>query len=290
MTGIFDLLIDINDIQSLNNAINVPAGQPSPFPGGVFFQLPSTAAPTPTTAPTAAPIQNIPSQQIFGGEGRQEVVASVPIDRSLANNFGLTAAGVDTAQQVLGGFGIPGAGFPGVGLGRTFSNLNALNAAEAALGQPETGVLGELFDFTPSFISGRKSLRQRAIDKGDEAARELADKSIQSGATRGAINAAQKRSFGEASRARSISAATSQRARNRARDLENQRAEEANRSASANRAQQERAGREASAARTQAARAAEGFGREGRQAADRGIGGGRDFGDRTSSRGGQGGV
>jgi len=268
--GIFDLLVNINDIQSLNNAIDTPAGQAQGLsPTGLrgqFFQLPSTIAQPQiqAQAQAQAPITTDPNQLLLptGGEFGGENGSSAPgIERTLATNFGLTPAGIDTAQQVISGFGIPNFGVPGVGLGRTFGNLGALNAAERALGQQETPLLGELLDIFPNVLTGRTSLRERAVSRGDEAARFFADPtaSIRSGATQGRVNAAEIRSAQEASRAREINRINERRESTRIRDVANARAEEAQRAATANRAQQERAESEraAKAARDAANVAAE---------------------------------
>ena len=68
--GIFDLLVNINDINSLNAAIDTPAGQPqgqvnfpSPFSGS-FFQLPGTVAPSP--APSGQPSIAVAQPQVGG--------------------------------------------------------------------------------------------------------------------------------------------------------------------------------------------------------------------------------
>jgi hypothetical protein len=93
--------------------------------------------------------------------GRQDggAVAQSPIERNLANQFGLTPEAIDTSLQLAGMLGVPV-----VNIGRAFSNLNTVEAARKHANLPAPG----LFESLISSESFREQA-ERAVQEAEQA-------------------------------------------------------------------------------------------------------------------------
>ena len=82
-----------------------------------------------------------------------------PSHRGITNSFGLMSDVLDTGMTI-GSHLAPGLVGTGIGLARTATNLATMNAAEAYLGQPQTGFVQAIL----SDQSVREMAKQKAIE------------------------------------------------------------------------------------------------------------------------------